>query len=209
MAFCAQNFQFWPTQGVAAKIRPVRILSLSKEKEGTHMAINRQKKEKIVQDLHSRTESASILVFIGFHKLSVVKMSKLRKALRGVGAELKVAKKRLVKRVLDGFGFSGVLPDLKGEVGVLTASGDAIEPTKVLSKFAKDKEYEGLSILGGVFEKGYVANQAIKQLAAIPPREVLLGQLVYAISSPLKGFVRALSGPMRNMVGVLNNLAKK
>ena len=173
------------------------------------MAISRQKKEKIVQDLHSKTESASILVFVGFHKLSVAKISKLRKALREVGAEFKVAKNRLIKRVLDGFGFTGMLPDLKGEVGVLSASGDAIEPAKILSKFAKDKEYEGLSILGGVFEKGFVSMQAIKQLASIPPREVLLAQLVGAISSPLRGFVGVLSGPMRNMVGVLNNLSKK
>ena len=173
------------------------------------MAISRQKKEKIVEDLHSKTESASILVFVGFHKLSVAKISKLRKALRQAGAEFKVAKKRLIKRVLDGFGYSGSVPDLKGEVGVLSVSGEPIEPARVLSKFTKDKEYEGLSILGGVFEKGYIGMEAVKQLASIPSREILLGQLVGVISSPLRGFVGVLSGPMRNMVGVLNNLSKK
>ena len=150
-----------------------------------------------------------MLVFVGFRGLSVAKMSVLRKALRQAGAEFKVAKKRLIKRVLEGFGFSGVLPELKGEVGVLAALGDAIEPAKILSKFVKDKEYEGLSILGGIFEKGYVSMEAVKQLAAIPAREVLLSQLVGVISSPLRGFVGVLSGPMRNMVGVINNLSKK
>ena len=173
------------------------------------MAITKAKKGEILEELKKLFEKASILVFVGFRGLSVAKMSKLRKALRQVGAEFKVAKKRLIKRVLDGFGFSGSLPDLKGEVGVLSASGDAVEPAQVLSKFAKDKEYEGLSILGGVFEKGFVAGAAIKQLASIPSREVLLGQLVYAISSPLRGFVGVLSGPMRNMVGVLQNLKNR
>ena len=173
------------------------------------MAISRQKKENIIQDLHVKTEKAGILVFVGFHGLSVAKISKLRKALRQVGAEFKVAKKRLIRRVLDGFGFSGALPDLKGEVGVLSVSGEPIEPARVLSKFVRDKEYEGLNILGGVFEKGYIGMEAVKQLASIPSREVLLSQLVGAISSPLRGFVGVLSGPMRNMVGVLNNLSKK
>lgn len=173
------------------------------------MAITRQKKEKIVQDLHSETEGASILVFVGFHGLSVAKMLKLRKALRQVGAEFKIAKKRLIKRVLDGFGFSGALPDLKGEVGVLSAFGDPVEAAKVLSKFVKNKEYDGLGILGGVFEKGYIASVAVSQLASIPSREVLLGQLVGAIASPLRGFVGVLSGPMRNLVGVLQNLKER
>lgn len=173
------------------------------------------------------SEKADMIVFINFHGVSVAGMSTLRNELRGVGATLKVAKKRLVKRVLDGFGFSGEMSGFEGEVALFfsasakgtdassgakggSASGgkesEPVEAVKILVDFAK--KTEGLQILGGVYEKGYVGVETVKMLASIPPREVLLGQVVGGIVSPLGGFVRVINGPLQGFIGVLTNMQK-
>lgn len=170
------------------------------------MAITKQKKESIIKEVHALSEKADMIIFLNFHGLSVAGMSKLRNELRKAGAVLKVAKKRLIKRVLDGFGFSGEMSGFDGEVALFFKEGEPVEAVKVLVDFSK--KTEGLRVLGGVYEKGYVGAETIKMLASIPPREVLLGQVVWGISAPLTGFVRVINGPLRGFVGVLNNIIK-
>lgn len=170
------------------------------------MAITRQKKETIIKEIHQLSEKADMIVFVNFHGISVSNISSLRSELRKAGAALKVAKKRLVKRVLDGFGFSGEMSGFEGEVALFFKEGEPVEAVKVLVDFAK--KTEGLEILGGVYEKGYVGGKTVKMLASIPPREVLLGQLAGAIASPISGFLRVANGPVRSFIRVLNNIAK-
>ena len=43
----------------------------------------------------------------------------------------------------------------------------------------------------------------------MPPREALLAQVVGTIAAPLSGLVNVLSGNMRNLVNLLNNLKEK
>lgn len=170
------------------------------------MAITKQKKESIIKEVHALSEKADMIVFLNFHGLSVAGMSTLRNELRKAGAVLKVAKKRLIRRVLDGFGFSGEMSGFDGEVALFFKEGEPIEAVKVLVNFAK--KTEGLRVLGGVYEKGYVGADIVKMLASIPPRKVLLAQVVGGISAPLGGFVRVINGPMQGFIGVLHNISK-
>ncbi|MBI4114425.1 MAG: 50S ribosomal protein L10 [Candidatus Niyogibacteria bacterium] len=170
------------------------------------MAITRIKKEQIINDLHKAAEHADMIVFLNFHKVSVADMSALRNILRKAGAALKVAKKRLAKRVLDGLGLHGDMPKLEGEVALFFKEGEPVEAVKVLSDFAK--KFEGMKILGGVYERGYVGADIVKMLASIPPRDVLFGQVVGGIASPIRGFMNVINGPLAGLVGVLHNITK-
>ena len=46
--------------------------------------------------------------------------------------------------------------------------------------------------MGGVFESAYMTKEEMLAIAAIPPREVLLGMLVNIMNSPIQGMVIAL-----------------
>lgn len=170
------------------------------------MAITRAKKESIVKEIHMLSEKADMIVFVNFHGVSVADMSALRNNLRKAGAALKVAKKRLAKRVLDGLGLHGDMPRLEGEVALFFKEGEPVEAVKVLVDFAK--KFEGMKILGGVYEKGYVGQEIVEMLASIPPRDVLLVQVVGTMVSPLRGFASVLNGPLQGFIGVLNNIIK-
>ena len=154
------------------------------------MPITREKKETIIADLKKLFEKASILVFVNFHGLSVAKERKLRGQLRGAEIKYKVAKKTLLKRALESAGFTDT-PELEGEIGIVAGYGEVTEPPALTAKFIK-AEKEGLKIIGGIYEARYVGADIIKQLGAIPSREVLLTQVAFILSQPVRSLARAL-----------------
>ena len=57
---------------------------------------------------------------------------------------------------------------------------------------------------------GHLYNaDGIKMLAQLPSREVLLGQVIGALRSPMQGMVGVLSGSLRQMVGVIDAIGKQ
>jgi len=171
------------------------------------MALTRQQKESQLSELQKKIQEAKSVIFANYIGLTVADISKLRSELKKGKAEFKVAKKTLIKRVLNAFGYSGEIPKLDGEVAVVFGYEESPETAKTIKKFAK--EHKGLAIVGGIFAGKYVLADFIERLAEIPSREVLLAQTVGLISSPLRGLMNVASGPMKNLVVIINQLSKK
>lgn len=171
------------------------------------MPLTRAQKENIVQEIHEKAEKTKLAVFVHFRNLKVSEIEELRKSLQVAGIDFKVAKKTLLKRVLDGLGVQGEAPALEGELATAFSYNDSPEAAKIVKDFSK--KHKGIKILGGILEGRYVLADFIERLAAIPSREVLLAQLMGIMSSPMRGLVGVMGGPMRNMVGVIYQLSKK
>ncbi len=171
------------------------------------MAITRVQKEELIGEIHEKAEKSKVAIFINFRGLSANDTTQLRRKFRSAGMDFKVIKKTLLKKVLGGFGITGDMPELEGELAVAFSQEESPEAAKILKDFAKD--HKGIKILGGFFAKSYVFADFIGRLAALPSREVLLAQVVGMLASPMRGFVGVLGGPIRNMVGVINQLKDK
>ena len=171
------------------------------------MAITRAKKEEIIKELHEKAEKLKTAVFLNFHNLTASDMTHLRKEFRATGADFKVAKKTLIKRVLNAFGYSGEMPKLDGEAAIVFGYEESPETAKIAKKFMKDRK--GLAIIGGIFSGKYVLADFVEKLALLPAREVLLAQAVGLISSPLRGLMNVAEGPMKNLVVIINQLSNK
>ena len=68
--------------------------------------------------------------------------------------------------------------------------------------FAKDNEK--LEIKAGALSGKLLSPEDIKQLAKLPSKEELLGQLVYTLNAVPTSLVNVLSGVPRAFVNVLN-----
>ncbi len=170
------------------------------------MAITRQKKESILKDLTEQIKKARMIIFINFHGLSAAAIFKLRNLMRAASAQYKVAKKTLIKKALGDFNFSGVMPDLGGEVGLIFTQAEE-EITNIAKNLAKFiREHKELSVLGGILENKFIEKKMVSELAVIPSREVLLANLVYVIKSPVQGMVVTLNGPVRSFISVLSQI---
>ncbi|KKQ83251.1 MAG: 50S ribosomal protein L10 [Parcubacteria group bacterium GW2011_GWB1_38_8] len=154
------------------------------------MAINRAKKEEIVNKLKKTFKDAKSLVFVNFRGLGVVKATEMRRALKGESISYMVAKKTLTNRVLDIQKITGTKPELEGELA-LAWGEDLVAPAREVYAFQK-KFPESLKILGGIFDGKYMDKLAMEEIALIPGLDVLRGKFVNIINSPIQRVAVAL-----------------
>ena len=154
------------------------------------MAISKEKKHEIVSSFSDIATGSESIVFVQFNKLTVADSNILRRKLRAAGVGYKVGKKTLLKRVLTEQGYTGELPTLEGEIAV-AYSADLLAPAREVYEF--QATHKGLvSIVGGVFEKGYKNQSEMMAIATIPPLQTLRGMFVNIINSPIQRFAIAL-----------------
>jgi len=169
------------------------------------MPITRQKKEEILKELEGDFKDSKIIIFVNFHGLGVSLTNKLRRLLREINAKYLVAKKTLIKKALGSVNLLENVPKMEGEIALVVSKDDPLAPAKILDKFIKENKL--LAFIGGVYDGKYIDSKTIKEIASIPSREILFGKLVYVIVSPQRGLVVTLNGVIRNLVGVLSQIA--
>jgi large subunit ribosomal protein L10 len=82
-----------------------------------------------------------------------------------------------------------------------------VAPAKILTEFAKDNK--ALEIKVGVMNGKEIDLDSIKSLATLPSREVLLGQVLSAMSGVTTGLVRALNDIPARFMNVLQAIREK
>ena len=169
--------------------------------------LSKSEKSEVVEDLAEKFFRQKISIFSDFSGVSVAKSQALRRLLKKSDAEYKVAKKTLLDRALEKSGITLKTKDLQGEIGVAFGYGDQAAPAKVLMKFAK--ENETFKILGGILGSRILTGKEVLALARLPSREVLLAQVIGALSAPMRGLAVALYANTRNLVAVLNRVKEK
>lgn len=145
-------------------------------------------------------------IITDYRGLTVEQITRLRKQLRPVGAQYMVVKNTLLKIAMA----KQELPDLgavlEGPTAVLFAEGDPVEATKILTKFKKDlRKDEILLIKGGLLGKRVMNEADVLNLATLPTREVILGNLLGTIQSPIANVVGTLGSMLSNLVGTIES----
>lgn len=155
------------------------------------MPITKEKKKEVEDKLSHAIKDAVSLVFVHFKGLSVADTRDLRKALRNEGIGYTVAKKTLMRRALLKHNIEGELPELPGEIA-LAYGNDPITPARGIFEFQK-KFKEQIAIVGGMFEGIFRDKASMTEIASIPPMQILRGQFVNLINSPIQQFVMVLN----------------
>ena len=87
---------------------------------------------------------------------------------------------------------------LRGPTGLVCADEDPVAPARVLSKFAEEGDGKP-AIKAGYVDGDIFVDDQIERLAQIPPRDVLLGQMVSAMQSPISGLAFTLNGILQKL----------
>src|SRR5690606_19070367 len=96
---------------------------------------------------------------------------------------------------------------LSGPTALAFGFNDVVMPAKILADFAKD--HKKLELKGGVLEGKVINLTAVKELASLPSREALLGQVAGLLQAPMRGLVTVLSGPLRNAAYAVEAIRKQ
>ena len=160
-----------------------------------------EEKQKIAEDLHERFSKSAIVVVTDYKGLDVSAMNDLRRKLREEDIEFQVAKNTLLMRAAKDTEVALIQDYFKGPSAVAFSYKDPVAPAKILAQFAKDNKK--LEIKGGVLKDKVLDVNAIKALAKLPSREVLLGQLLSVINEVPSSFVRTIAEIPRSLLNVL------
>jgi large subunit ribosomal protein L10 len=170
------------------------------------MPKTKEQKRKIVEDLKEKIAKQKAMVFIDFTGLKVEDMFDLRKSLKKLNGQLKVAKKTLIKLALKDSGLKAELDELKGEIGMVFSYEDEISPVKAVYQFSRKKP--NLKILGGFFENEFKLDKDMMSLAQLPSKQELFARLTGSMSAPVYNFVRVLEGNLKGLIYALSAIKK-
>lgn len=164
-------------------------------------------KEGVVDEIAEQLKQAKGIYLTDFTGLNVEQMTQLRTNFREAGVEFRVVKNSLMRLSAKKAGLEKVVEYLTGPTALALGTSDSITPARIVTEFAR--KFEKPQIKVGILEGELVGREEIESIIKIPPREVLLGQVVGVISAPISGFIGTLNGILRNLVATLEAVRVK
>lgn len=170
--------------------------------------MNRQQKASLVEVLRQEFTQSPGAFLVGYKGLTVADIQKLRKQLREADSSMKVAKNRLARRAIEGIeGASELSPLLSQQLGIVFARKDPTATAKLLYEFSKTKE--ALKLIGACVEHQLLNKEDVVYLAQLPPREVLLAQLLGTLQAPIATYTRLMHLLLARLLYVMQAAADK
>jgi ribosomal protein L10 len=122
------------------------------------MAISRDKKNALVDEISQLMNSAKTTVFAQYQGVSVADLQELRRAARASGVTIKVVKNRLFRVALSEVSTykDTDTSGLTGQLIYAVSADDEVAPAQVLNTFAKD--HPQLQLVGGFSGEGLTLN---------------------------------------------------
>lgn len=160
-------------------------------------------KERVVAELAERLRTAETLIVADYRGLTHKELDDVRGRLLESGARLSVVKNTLTRRAAEQAGTEALLELLTGPTAIaFVHDGDMVAVAKALDETARSTQRLGLK--GGVLDGRPIGPDAVKELASLPPADVLRGQVLGAIVAPLTGLLGLVNAPLQSLVGLID-----
>ena len=169
--------------------------------------MNREQKAAAVAEIAESIKEADAVFAVDYRGISVPQAADLRTRLRDVDATFRVVKNSLTERAVDEVGADTLKALLEGPTALTFVRGDAALAAKALQTFRR--ETDKLEFKGGLLGAEALDSEQILALARLPAREVLYGQLVGVVASPITGLVRTLNALIAGLALQLGQIAEK
>jgi large subunit ribosomal protein L10 len=167
----------------------------------------RPEKANIVAELAEKLKRSPFVLVADYQRMNVEHFGELRNRLVPVGAEMHVVKNSFLKRAMADSGFPDVADKLIGQTAVVTGEKDVAPVAKILKAFAA--EFKTTALKMGLIDRAVVSTADVEALADLPPREILLAQLLGLFLAPATRLVRVLNEPASAFARLLNAKASK
>ena len=151
-------------------------------------------KEAVVAGLIETLKSAASGVLVNYEGITVAEDTALRNELRKAGVEYSVVKNTMVRRALDDSGLGELDTVLHGTTSLAVSHEDPIAPMRVVNKFAKSLPGDRFVIKAGFMDGKVLPLEDISALAELPSKEVLLGQVLGMMLSPITSLAIVIKG---------------
>lgn len=166
-----------------------------------------QAKSQNVEEIKEKISKAQSVVLVDYRGLTVEQLTELRSNYRKAGVEYKVYKNTMMRFAFKDAGLEDFNEFLKGPSAIAFGYDDPVQVAKITAEFAKTNTK--LEIKAGIVDGKVIDLEGVKNLANLPPREVLIAQVLGGFNAPIQGFTNVLQGTIRSLAIVLNAISEK
>jgi len=169
--------------------------------------LNREQKAAAVAEIADAIRESEAVYAVDFRGISVPQAAGLRTELREADATFRVVKNSLTERAADEADAAVLKPLLEGPTALTFVRGDAAVAAKALATFGRQTDL--LAFKGGMLNGDALDADQIRSISQLPARDVLYGQLVGMVASPITGVVRGLNALIQGIALQLGQIAEK
>jgi large subunit ribosomal protein L10 len=157
------------------------------------MSANVEAKKQIVEEIKAKIQESKSVVFADYNKLTVLEVTELRNEFRKANCEYKVYKNTLIRKAFNELGYTDFDADLNGPTAVVFCA-DETSGAAIFAKATKTNPALTEKIVPkcAFLENKYMDKAAVKELSAIPSKEVLIAKMLGCLQSSISKFVYVL-----------------
>ncbi len=169
--------------------------------------MNRDQKATAIAEIATHIDESHAIFAVDYRGITVSQVAELRTKLRDADASFKVVKNSLTERAADQAGAQTLKTLLAGPTALTFVRGDIATAAKAIADYARVTQL--LPFKGGLMDGAALDAEQIRSISRLPSRDVLYGQLVGVVASPVSGLVRTLSALVSGLAVALGQVQAK
>jgi large subunit ribosomal protein L10 len=160
-------------------------------------------KRETVAELREALSSSRTLIVSEYRGLSVKELAEIRRALRKQDVTYRVVKNRLMRIAAQDTVGEALGPLLVGPTAIAFGTDESTTAKAVIDA---TRPYKLVTITGGVLGNRSINADAVRSLAILPSREVLLAKLAGGMQAPIATLGGLLAANIRNLCYALSQV---
>jgi len=169
--------------------------------------MNRDQKAAAIAEIATEIQEASAVFAVDYRGISVPQAAELRAKLRDADTRFRVVKNTLTERAADQAGAEALKALLEGPTALAFVRGDAAAAAKAIADYARATDL--LPFKGGLMDGDALDPDQIRAISRLPSRDVLYGQLVGIVASPISGLARTLQALISGLAVQLGQIQEQ
>ncbi|QEC50314.1 50S ribosomal protein L10 [Baekduia soli] len=171
--------------------------------------MNREQKAAAVAEIAEQIQGSEAVFAVDYRGITVAQIGDLRARLRESDATFRVVKNTLTERAADKADAAALKALLEGPTALTFVRGDAAASAKVIADYQRVAGGDLLAFKGGLLNGAALDADQITAISKLPTRQVLYGQLVGIVASPITGLARSLNGLVSGLAIALGGVLEK
>jgi large subunit ribosomal protein L10 len=161
-----------------------------------------KKKVQQVAQLTKKLSGSDFALLADYRGLTNAQIMQLRRQVRQSGGEVQVVKNTLVRLAAADAGRTALQPLVTGPTMLILGKGDPVGLIQALEDYRRTTRLTFPS-KGGVLDGQSYGPEELRVLATLPPRDVLVAQLLGGLQAPISGLVGVLNGVLQSFAYLL------
>jgi large subunit ribosomal protein L10 len=171
--------------------------------------VNRDQKAAAVAEIAEQIQESEAVFAVDYRGISVPQAAELRAKLRDADATFRIVKNTLTERAADQADAAALKELLEGPTALTFVRGDVAAAAKAIADYQRSTGGQLLPFKGGLMNGDALDAAQISAISKLPSREVLYGQLVGVVASPITGLARGLNGLLSGLAVALGGVLEK